>query len=174
MKEIGLQAFKTAIDNGLGKDAIIIDVRRPDECEKIRIKGSKNYPLDEIVSHKEKLSKYKKIYVYCAAGVRCKKACEALEKAGMDSDQLVHIMGESSDWKTMGLPVKETQGGHVAVQRQVYFLASSLILVGLLLSLIYSLWWLLLPFFIGAGMLTSAVRGICCSEIILSKMPWNR
>ena len=99
MKEIGLQAFKTAIDNGLGKDAIIIDVRRPDECEKIRIKGSKNYPLDEIVSHKEKLSKYKKIYVYCAAGVRCKKACEALEKAGMDSDQLVHIT--ANDAKTL-------------------------------------------------------------------------
>lgn len=174
MKAINLEEFKNVIDKGIGRDAIIVDVRRPDEYRTLRIKGTKNYPVDDIVSHKDELLKYKKVYIHCASGKRCKIACEALEKAGMDSDQLVHIMGESSDWKKVGLPVEETKEGRIAVQRQVYFLASSLILIGLLLSLIYSLWWLLLPFFIGAGMFTSAVRGICYSEIILSKMPWNR
>ena len=173
MKEITLSEFKQTLEKGLGSRDKLCDARRPDEFREKRIKGAKNIPHDTVSSHRKKLEQADLVYFYCASGKRCKMACETLEKEGFDPNKLVHITGNAEDWEKVGLPV-ERNGGGLAIQRQVYLLASIVILIGLFLALVSSLWFLLLPAGIGFGMLFSAIRGICYSEVILTKMPWNR
>jgi len=47
--------------------------------------------------------------------------------------------------------------------------AGSIVLIGLLLSLIYSPVWLLLPAFVGANLIQSAFTGFCPAAIILKR-----
>ena len=44
---------------------------------------------------------------------------------------------------------------------------------GLLLALLHSVWWLLLPALMGLGMITAAAFGVCNMTRFLSRLPWN-
>ncbi len=51
-------------------DSIILDVRKPEECEEGMIKGSINIPLDELRDRLGELDKNKIILTYCQVGLR--------------------------------------------------------------------------------------------------------
>lgn len=174
MEEISLSELKSLIEKGLVKNEQLFDARRPDEYKTARIKGAQNIPHDSVKSHLKQLQTLEKIYFYCATGRRCKLACESLEKEGIDPSKLVHVMGNAEDWDKVGLPVEKGSGSRFSIQRQVYLFASLVILIGIFFSLVSSLWYLILPTFVGIGMLFSSIKGVCYSEILLSKMPWNR
>ena len=65
-------------------DALLVDVRSPEEFANGHIEGSINLPIDRIFSsiHKITLDLEAKIVVYCASGMRSSTARKALIKMG--------------------------------------------------------------------------------------------
>ena len=52
------------------------------------------------------------------------------------------------------------------VDRAVFAMAGSMVLLGLLLAWLFSPWWLLLDAFVGANMLQAAFTGFCPAAFI--------
>lgn len=61
----------------------------------------------------------------------------------------------------------------MSLQRQTYLVIGLLVELGLLLAVTVSVWWLLLPAFLGLGMITAAVFGVCTMTRVLGTLPWN-
>ena len=77
MKEITVQEFKEMRDRK--QDFQLIDVREEHEFE-ISNLGGELIPLGTIVQNKEKISKDKKVIIYCRSGSRSAAAVSQLEK----------------------------------------------------------------------------------------------
>jgi hypothetical protein len=55
------------------------------------------------------------------------------------------------------------------IDRFVFAFAGTMVLLGLVLSQVFSPWWLLLPAFVGLNMLQAAFTGFCPLAMILKK-----
>jgi hypothetical protein len=55
------------------------------------------------------------------------------------------------------------------IDRFVFAFAGTMVLLGLVLSQLFSPWWLLLPAFVGLNMLQAAFTGFCPLAMILKK-----
>jgi rhodanese-related sulfurtransferase len=77
MKEITVQEFKEMRDRK--QDFQLIDVREEHEFE-ISNLGGELIPLGTIIQNKEKISKDKKVIIYCRSGSRSGAAVSQLEK----------------------------------------------------------------------------------------------
>jgi phage shock protein E len=87
------------------KDAVVLDVRTPEEFAAGHVPGAVNMPIaaadfDERVA---KLDKEKKYLVHCAAGVRSERACK---KMSGTVKQLFDFSGGMKEWKNAGKPVE--------------------------------------------------------------------
>jgi rhodanese-related sulfurtransferase len=58
--------------------------------------------------------------------------------------------------------------------RQVQITAGSLVLLGLILSNTVASAWILLTWFVGAGLVFAGISGFCGMARLLAAMPWNR
>ncbi len=57
--------------------------------------------------------------------------------------------------------------------RQAFIVAAVLILTGIVLSQLIHQYFILLPVFVGGGLLFSGIVGWCPMALILQKFPWN-
>ena len=73
---------KEAIRELLDQGALILDVRTPGEFARGHAPGSRNVPLDSLVSQLKALDRTKPILVCCASGARSGAAKATLDKAG--------------------------------------------------------------------------------------------
>ena len=65
------------------KDAVIVDVRRPDEFSQGHIPGAVNIPLESIDAAAKKIRrKETPVYTYCLAGTRSSRAAAMLRAMG--------------------------------------------------------------------------------------------
>lgn len=55
------------------------------------------------------------------------------------------------------------------IDRFVFAFAGSVVLLGVVLSQLFSPWWLLLPAFVGLNMLQAAFTGFCPLAMMLKK-----
>lgn len=62
----------------------LIDVRLPSETELGVVAGAKLLPLQQLITHVDKLRKDQPVVVYCESGVRSSIAASALESEGFD------------------------------------------------------------------------------------------
>ncbi|MFN7630579.1 MAG: DUF2892 domain-containing protein [Cyanobacteriota bacterium] len=58
--------------------------------------------------------------------------------------------------------------------RQVQIAAGSLMLLGLILSTTLAPAWILLSWFVGAGLVLAGLSGFCGMARLLALMPWNK
>lgn len=65
------------------KNCVILDVRKPDECDRVRIEGSVNIPLNLLAHKITELNKGMNYLVYCAGGYRSMIAVSLLKKHGI-------------------------------------------------------------------------------------------
>ncbi len=73
------------LKKALAADAVIIDVRTPQEFDQGKIPGSINIPVDRISSQAERIKQMNRpVIVCCASGMRAGIAKSALKKAGID------------------------------------------------------------------------------------------
>lgn len=79
-------------------EALVVDVRQPDEHELQRIPGSLLLPLDDINAESAARvlpDKNALTYVYCHSGVRSTAACEKLEALGYTN---LYNLGGLTTW----------------------------------------------------------------------------
>ena len=56
------------------------------------------------------------------------------------------------------------------VEKIIHVLAGVLILLGLIFSLVVSLWWLIIPAIVGLNLLVDGITGFCTARIIIKKL----
>ena len=60
----------------------------------------------------------------------------------------------------------------MTIERAIRALAGTLALTGVILSRIFSPWWLLLTVFVGANLFQSAFSKFCPAELIMRRLGW--
>ena len=149
----------------------IIDVREFSEFDSERIEGAQLKPLSNLDKQIAEIDASKPVYLMCRSGGRAKQAAEKLSNKGF-SDVYV-ITGGMTAWANANLPVIKGESKIWSLERQVRFAAGSLVVLGVLLSLV-SPYFILLSAFVGAGLVFAAVTDTCGMAMALAKMPWNK
>jgi hypothetical protein len=62
----------------------------------------------------------------------------------------------------------------MSLERQVRIAAGLLVLTGSLLTAFVHHYWIVLPAFIGSGLIFAGVTDSCAMGMMLARMPWNR
>ena len=76
------------------EDAVLLDVRTPEEYAEGHLPGSVNLPLDRIETIA--IAPSRPLFVYCRSGARSARGCKALEKLGFTN---VSNLGGILDYK---------------------------------------------------------------------------
>ena len=171
LRQIKAAAVRTLLDRG---DAVLIDVREPDEHARERIEGARLAPLSRFdpVSLVGEGEQGKIAVFHCNSGNRTAQAAARLLGAGFaDAYQLE---GGIQGWKRAGLPVIADRTAPLPIMRQVQIVAGSLVLLGVVLAVLVSPWFMALSAFVGAGLIVAGVTGFCGMANLLLHMPWNR
>lgn len=58
--------------------------------------------------------------------------------------------------------------------RQVQLVAGSLVALGIALGVFLNPWFLVLPAFVGCGLMFAGATGWCGMAMLLGAMPWNK
>ena len=160
----------------LDENAILIDIREPDERARAYIAGTKNVPLFTVRRRRfDRLSRP-------AGGVPLPKrrartlanAARLAAKAG-EACEAYFIDGGLDAWRKAGLPVinEPRHRWNCSVRCRLRRAASALF--GTLFGLLLSPWFFAVPLFVGAGLTTAGVTGFCGIKArLLAHMPWNR
>lgn len=81
----GLEAYQNT------ENAILLDVRTPEEYRSGHIAGSRNVPLDEI--DRINSDKTQPLFLYCHSGRRSAQACTWLQRRGYTATNIGGISG---------------------------------------------------------------------------------
>ncbi|HYL88784.1 MAG TPA: rhodanese-like domain-containing protein [Burkholderiales bacterium] len=89
------------------EDALVVDVREPNEFAAGHVLGAKNVPLAKLDASGAELTKKKErpVIVYCDSGERSAKALTALKKHGFT--RVANLSGGMGAWQQAGLPVEK-------------------------------------------------------------------
>lgn len=158
----------------IAQGATLIDVRGSDEHARERISGASNKPLGELKTLGPTPGP---VIFHCKSGARTAANARNLASAAQTSDpqcEAYILEGGIEAWKAAGLPVSTDKSQPIEIMRQVQITAGSLVLLGVLLSMIISPSFVWLPAFIGAGLVLSGVSGSCMMAQVLGQMPWNK
>lgn len=175
MKEESLHRIDAGtLGDWLEKDkALLIDIREPDEYVREHIPGSRLVPLSGF--HRQDFrQEWDKIAVFlCQSGARSEQAADQiLHQTGFR--EVYTLEGGLQAWKAAGLPVTFNRKAPIAIMRQVQIVAGGLVLLGVLLALLVSPWFVALSAFVGAGLMFAGISGTCAMANLLRRMPWNR
>lgn len=154
-------------------EAVLIDVREADEHARERIANSTLAPLATLDAKKISSEHAgRKVIVHCQSGQRSMQAATQLAQAGHTD---VHSLeGGITRWRKVGLPTHVDRRAPLPIMRQVQIAAGSLVLIGVVLGVLVSQWWLILSGFVGAGLIFAGVSGFCGMANLLQLLPWNR
>ncbi len=89
------------------KDAVIVDVRAPNEFKSGHIPHARNIPVDQIKDRMKELEKLKNkpLLLVCQTGSRSALACGGLLKDGFA--QVVALSGGMAAWQQASMPVEK-------------------------------------------------------------------
>jgi rhodanese-related sulfurtransferase len=152
------------------KRVAVIDVREPMEYATGHIAGSLNVPLARL--HQADLPQGPLVLV-CQSGNRSAKGVQTLLQRG-HGHPITDLQGGLPSWQQAGLPVRKLKNAPLPLMRQVQIAAGSLILLGLILSNTVAPAWILLTWFVGAGLTFAGITGFCGMARLLAVMPWNK
>lgn len=154
----------------------IIDVRTPAEYQAVHATGVRNVPLNRLkpqdVMNSRSGPADAPLYVICKSGGRSGQACTMFRSAGYDN--VVNVDGGTDAWVAAGLPVERGQVTVIPLDRQMQMLVGSLVLFGVLLSVMVNPAWIWLAGFMGFGLIFAGITGKCPMAALMAHMPWNR
>ena len=158
-----------------GETVDVIDVRTPVEFQEVHSVYARNVPLDSLkpddVMNARGASAEQPLYVICRSGSRSRKACEAFAASGHTN--IVNVEGGTQAWDQAGYPVERGRKA-ISLERQVRIAAGSLVFTGTLLGFFQHEFWLVLPAFVGAGLVFAGITDTCGMGMLIAKMPWNQ
>ncbi len=170
IKEINVREIEKMTEKG--GECQIIDVREFPEFGSERVQGARLMPLSNFGQHTGDIDRSKPVYLMCRSGGRAKQAAEKLIGKGF-TDVFV-IEGGMTAWGQANLPVIKGESKVWSLERQVRFAAGSLVVLGVLLSVIVHPYFVGLSAFVGAGLVFAAVTDTCGMAMMLARMPWNQ
>lgn len=156
--------------------AVLIDVREPDEYAAEHIMYAISFPLTQLQMHFSDLSFPidRKIVFQCLKGSRGEKACMIVKSDSDVQNEIFNIEGGIDAWKQAGLPVY-TQSSHgYSIFRQVQMVVGSLIFVFTILGLLGIWFFFMLVGAIGIALFIAGYTGWCGLALLLRQMPWNK
>ena len=156
----------------------VIDVRTPAEIASERLPNSIHLPLQSLTKtsiedciSKNGIVEDDTIYILCGSGMRAEKARQILAES--TTQRLIVIEGGINALKLLPVKIIQQSGGIISLERQVRIAAGSLVLLGILLTMINPA-FLLLSAFVGAGLIFAGATDNCGMALLLTKMPWNQ
>jgi rhodanese-related sulfurtransferase len=152
--------------------AVLVDIREADEHARERIPGARLVPLSRFGSGDFPQADGKIAVFHCDSGNRTRQAAPQI--LGFGFQEVYHLDGGLQAWKRAGLPVELNREAPISLMRQVQIAAGGLVLLGVLLGLWVSPWFLGLSAFVGAGLAFAGLTGFCGMARLLAVMPWNR
>jgi rhodanese-related sulfurtransferase len=89
------------------KDAVVVDVREPDEFKGGHLLNAKHIPLGKLSDRVGELERYRDrpIVVVCRSGNRSATACALLSRQGFT--QVYNLSGGVTAWQKAGLPLEK-------------------------------------------------------------------
>src|SRR5215468_3437002 len=123
-------------------EAILIDVREPPEYATEHIPGARLLPLSTFDPARVPQEAGKKVVLHCVMGMRSAQAGQKLLDAGVTT--VYNFRGGVQAWKEAGYATARGQRTPLSLQRQVQIATGSVVLLGMLLGVIPSPWFLLL------------------------------
>ncbi len=148
----------------------VIDVREPMEYASGHIAGSLNVPLARLPQADLPQGP---LVLICQSGNRSRQGLEQLLQSG-HPQPVLDLAGGIPSWQQAGMPVRKLRNAPLPLMRQVQIAAGSLVLLGLILSHVVAPAWILLSWFVGAGLTFAGITGFCGMARLLALMPWNR
>ena len=158
-----------------GEQPRLLDVRTPREYAAAHVAGARLEPLENFDAARvarQLPAATEPLYVICQSGTRARTAIAKLEKAGLD--RCVLVEGGTQGWIEAGLPVEKRAVGGISLERQVRIVAGGLLLAGTVPGYFWHPAFLLLPAFVGAGLVFAGITDICGMGMLLARMPWNQ
>lgn len=150
---------------------LLLDVRTPAEFEEMHIEGAVLHPITELNPAKvTELMQGRGCIVVCKSGGRARKAAETLAAAGLQGVRILE--GGMAAWKSSGLAAIEGKKT-ISLERQVRICAGALVFIGSCLAYFVSAAWIVVPAFIGAGLVFAGITDTCGMGMVLARMPWN-
>lgn len=154
-----------------GLHAQLVDVREPLEFAGGRIAGALLMPLATLQTGIQALDRSRPIICICRSGKRAAAAAQIL--AGSGFEDVMALDGGMLAWERAGLAVEKDMNAPWALDRQVRLAAGLLVCTGLIVSLFFP-WAIALTWFMGAGLVFSALADWCGMGLLLARAPWNR
>ena len=148
----------------------VIDVREPMEYASGHIAGSLNVPLSRLAQADLPQGP---LVLVCQSGNRSAKGVQTLLERSY-AHPISDLEGGIPSWQQAGLPLRKLRNAPLPLMRQVQIAAGSLVLLGLILSNTVAPGWILLTWFVGAGLVFAGVSGFCGMARLLAVMPWNK
>ena len=153
--------------------AVLVDIREADEHAREKIPGARHLPLSKLDATDLVLPQGKPVLFHCRSGARTLANAGRLAAKAATCDAYI-VEGGLDAWKKAGLPVMIDRRQPLELQRQVQIGAGSLAFGGTLLGLLVSPWFLVVPMFVGGGLILAGVTGFCGMARLLARAPWNR
>ncbi|MFN4311990.1 MAG: rhodanese-like domain-containing protein [Ferrovibrio sp.] len=153
-------------------EVVLIDIREPSEYAREHIHGARLVPLNAIDTHDFDAERNKVAVFTCRSGNRTAMNASRLLAKGFREAYV--LAGGLDGWKKAGLPVHFNAKAPLDLQRQVQIAAGGMALLGAVLALLVSPWFIALSGFVGAGLMVAGATGFCGMARLLAVMPWNR
>lgn len=153
--------------------AVLVDVREDFEFAEERIEGAELVPLSEFDAGAVRAGHPgARVVFHCRTG---RRSADAAGRFRQGDEPVFHLAGGIEAWKAAGkATVKMPRGSRLPVMRQVQITAGFLVAAGVALGFFASQWFLLIPVFVGCGLMFAGATGWCGMAMLLGRMPWNR
>ncbi len=165
VKKVDAKTLKKWID---ANEAVIVDVREPDEFSECHIKGAHLIPSGSINCSKLPDHKGKKLVFHCKMGRRGAMACD---KVCMEdkSLQVYNLEGGITSWKDAGFPVEkggsdmkgECHNCCMKVENKIRVIIGASVVLFVLMGHYVAPFFYFLAGFVGAVLTITGITGKC-------------
>jgi rhodanese-related sulfurtransferase len=155
----------------ISEGAMLVDIRSPDEYARERIPNSRLYPLPQITANSIGEGAPAVVF-HCRSGFRT--TANAATLAGAAQCRAYVLEGGLEAWRDTGLPTIKDARRPIEIMRQAQILMGSLVLLGVVLGMMAAPAFLIIPAFIGSGLIFAGVTGWCGMAKALTLLPMNR
>lgn len=152
--------------------AVLVDIREPDEFKRRHAKGALSRPLSAFEAAHLKIEAGRDVIFTCKSGMRTGANCERLAQS-VEGEAFI-LDGGLDAWSAAGLAVHEDSKAPIEIMRQVQIAAGLLVLLGAILGLTVSSAFFGIVLLVGAGLVFAGATGFCGMARLLARMPWNR
>lgn len=171
MNIIKLSPQETA--DKLAQGATLIDIRSPDEFARSHIQGAMCVPAESLSDTHPAIVGKDVVIFHCLSGMRT--AQNANKITACTSNCTAYVLdGGLNAWKKAGLPIHTDHTKPISIMRQVQIVAGSFVVLGVVLGVSVSPWFLALSAFVGTGLMFAGLTGFCGMAKLLALLPYNR